>query len=422
MQNVLENFKNLCQIPHCSFDTKQMKEFLCAYSKKHGFEVKIDKAGNIHALKGKAQICLQSHYDMVCMGLAPNIEVYEEQGFLRAKNSSLGADNGIGVAIMMSAMAEFEHLECLFTNDEEVGLLGVKNLEHILQAPMLLNLDHENENEIIIGCAGGVEIEAVLPCTFKKGFGKVYELQACGFKGGHSGINIIENHKISIKEMAKYIQENNGKIIKFEGGERINSLPKHAKAFVHFSNEPKATQGIECTYKGEQEFNYCLQSQILLSVLNAFTHGIRSFDKNLEIVQTSISLALLRMTEKEIKIHLFARSNLLDGLKQVEFETLEFFKAFGFQTKTYGFYEPWEGKENALSKAVFKSLNALVGEVKISGIHAGLECGVIEKKQKLLCASIGPNIHNPHSTDEHCEIASVEKITQVVFEILKKQK
>lgn len=419
MQNVIANFKNLCKIPHCSYETGQMKEFLSSYAKDKGFKVSVDKAGNIHAIKGNPKICLQSHYDMVCMGEAPKVEVYEENGFLRATNSSLGADNGIGIAIMMSAMTEFENLECLFTNDEEVGLMGANSLGHTLSSKMLLNLDHESDDEIMIGCAGGVDIEAKLNFNTFKARGKIYELQAQNFQGGHSGINIIHNEKNSIKEMAKFIKENKGEIISFEGGERINSIPKHAKALVHFKNEVKGNEWIKCEFKEEGEFEICDQSKKLLNTINAFAHGVRAYDKNLDIVQTSINLAILKMENQEIKFELFARSNILDGLKQIEFETLEFFKAFDYKVKSFNFYPPWEGKANALSDNVLKALKKVSPNARVSTIHAGLECGIIEKKQELLCASIGPNIHNPHSTDEHCEIASVEKISRVVFEVLK---
>ncbi|TKX30693.1 M20/M25/M40 family metallo-hydrolase [Campylobacter estrildidarum] len=418
MQKVIDNFKDLCKIPHCSYETEQMKEFLVNYSKDKNFIVNIDKAGNIHAIKGNPKLCLQSHYDMVCMGNAPKVDVYEENGYLKAKNSSLGADNGIGIAIMMSAMNQFENLECLFTNNEEVGLMGVNSLEHTIKSGMLLNLDHESDNEIMIGCAGGVDIEATLHYENIKSKGKIYELQAQNFKGGHSGINIINNEKSSIKEMAKFIKQNHGKIIFFEGGERVNSIPKHAKALVCFENEVKSNEWIKCEFKSEKEFEICNQSDKLLDTINSFSHGVRAYDKNLGIVQTSINLATLKMQNNKIEFGLFARSNTLDGLKTIEFETLEFFKTFGYQSKSFNFYPPWEGKPNALSDLVLKALKKVSPEAKISAIHAGLECGIIEKKQKLLCASIGPNIYNPHSTDEHCEIASIEKISKVVFEVL----
>lgn len=414
MQEVLEHFTQISQIPHCSFDTIKLKDFLESFAKKAGFEVKSDEAGNIHCVKGKPKLCLQAHYDMVCMGEAPKIELFEEEGFLRAKNSSLGADNGMGLAMILAAMKEFENLECLLTNDEEVGLLGANAFEGKLVANKLLNLDHEIDNEVLIGCAGGVDIKALLPFSEEKISGKLYELEAVGFKGGHSGMDIVHNVKSSIKELASFILKNEGKIIKFEGGERINSIPKHAKALVCFQNEPFKSEYIKCKFIDEGEFLACSQSKQILYALNAFSQGVRAYDKHLNIVQTSINLSLLKMKEKKVEIDLFARSNTLEGLKTLEFETKTFFESFGFETSSSNFYPPWEGQENEFSTAVLEELKKEFSSACILAVHAGLECGVLEKKQSLQCASIGPNIFNPHSIDERCELASVGKIYTVV--------
>lgn len=266
---------------------------------------------------------------------------------------------------------------------------------------------------------GGVDIRASKNFSTQKAYGKVYELEARNFKGGHSGIDIIKNHKNALKEMAKFITQNEGKIISFEGGERINSIPKHAKALILCEKDLRENEWIKCTFKGEQEVQICKQSELLLSAINAFANGIRNYDTKLNIVKTSINLSLLKMQNNQIIFELFARSNVLDELQNIEFETLEFFKGYDFKVESFNFYPPWEGKESALSEEVFKALSQFVKDVKISAIHAGLECGIIEKKFSLVCASIGPNIYNPHSTDERCELSSVEKISKTVFEVLK---
>lgn len=419
MQSIIENFKKITQIPHCSFHTEELREFLSHYAKEKGFFVNIDKVGNIHCIKGNPKICLQSHYDMVCMGEAPKIELYEDGGFLRAKNSSLGADNGIGVAIMMEAMDKFHHLECLFTNDEEVGLLGANGLEHQIKSPKLLNLDHEGEGEIMINCAGGVDIRASLALSYEEGRGKIYRLKTRNFKGGHSGIDIVKNHKNALKELSRFITQNEAKIITFDGGERINSIPKHASAVIISQKEIVENELIACEFIGEKSIQICQEGEKLLQAINAFSHGVRAFNQKLNIVQTSINLSLLKMRENEAILELFARSNDLEELKNLEFETLEFFKAFGFNTQSFNFYPPWQGEENAFSEEVFKALSKFVPSPKISAIHAGLECGIIEAKQKLLCCSIGPNIYSPHSTDERVELDSVARISAAVFELLK---
>ena len=419
MQNIINNFKKICEIPHCSFDTKQMQEFLINYAKDKGFIVNVDKTGNIHCIKGNPKICLQSHYDMVCMGDAPKIDLIEEKNIIKAKNSSLGADNGIGISIMMSAMDNFENLECLFTNDEEVGLIGANNLEHKIKSKKLLNLDHESDDEVIIGCAGGVDIHASINFEKEEGYGDIYELKAINFKGGHSGINIIDNVKNSIKEMAKFIKINNGKIIHFEGGERINSIPKYAKALVSFDTKPENSENIICEFKEKNNFKFCKQSEKILSCINSFAQGVRAYSKKMNIVQTSINLALLKMQEDKIYIDLFARANFLDDLENIEFQTYSHFKNYGFNVSSSNFYPPWECNENDFSKEVFDVLKKENQNAKMTAIHAGLECGIIEKKQNILCASIGPNINYPHSINEYCEIDSIEKISKVVFEILK---
>ena len=152
-------FEQICSIPHCSYQAQKLGEFLLEFSKSRGFDTKIDESFNIHAIKGKPKICLQAHYDMVCVGEAPKIELENNGEFLSAKNSTLGADNGIGLAIIMDIMDEAQDLEVLFTSDEEVGLIGANAFAGEICAPALLNLDSEDDSEVIIGCAGGLLAE-----------------------------------------------------------------------------------------------------------------------------------------------------------------------------------------------------------------------------------------------------------------------
>ncbi|MDO2407155.1 M20/M25/M40 family metallo-hydrolase [Campylobacter magnus] len=152
-------FEHICSIPHCSYQAQKLGEFLLEFSKSRGFDTKIDESFNIHAIKGKPKICLQAHYDMVCVGEAPKIELENDGEFLSAKNSTLGADNGIGLAIIMDIMDEAQDLEVLFTSDEEVGLIGANAFAGEICAPALLNLDSEDDSEVIIGCAGGLLAE-----------------------------------------------------------------------------------------------------------------------------------------------------------------------------------------------------------------------------------------------------------------------
>lgn len=419
MQEVLDHFKSLAQIPHCSFETRSMRDFLIGFAKQCGASVSVDEAGNIYAYKGEPKICLQSHYDMVCMGQAPVIELFEEEGYLRAKDSSLGADNGMGVAMMMEALKRFTHIECLWTNDEEVGLLGANHLSHQLRAKKFLNLDHESDQEVTIGCAGGVDVFVKADYEVCEIEGDIYEIEVYGYKGGHSGVNILQNSTNAIKTLAHFIAQNKGEIIEFRGGERINSIPKHAYAKVVFPTSPKEAPHLKVSFLRRDKAQISKKSAMFLKMLNCFSHGLRSYNPVLQIAQTSINLAIAKMEKGEIRIDLFARSNDLRELEAIRFETLEFFTLFECKAEDQNFYPPWEPKESAFSHEVLEAMRGFNPKASYYAIHAGLECGIIGSQQKNLeCCSIGPNIDYPHSIDERCEIASVQRIAKVVFKIV----
>ncbi|MDD7703701.1 M20/M25/M40 family metallo-hydrolase [Campylobacter sp.] len=190
-------FEQICSIPHCSYQAQKLGEFLLEFSKSRGFDTKIDENFNIHAIKGKPKICLQAHYDMVCVGEAPKIELENDGEFLSAKNSTLGADNGIGLAIIMDIMDEAQDLEVLFTSDEEVGLIGANAFAGEICAPALLNLDSEDDSEVIIGCAGGLLAEfrrEFEPCEL--GLGELFspEFEPCELGLGELFSSSVSEH------------------------------------------------------------------------------------------------------------------------------------------------------------------------------------------------------------------------------------
>ena len=269
-------FEQICSIPHCSYQAQKLGEFLLEFSKSRGFDTKIDESFNIHAIKGKPKICLQAHYDMVCVGEAPKIELENDGEFLSAKNSTLGADNGIGLAIIMDIMDETQDLEVLFTSDEEVGLIGANAFAGEICAPALLNLDSEDDSEVIIGCAGGLLAEfgcEFEPCELGLGelfsssvsehFGtgllsnesshstsaknctqnssnlnaNYYELSCEGLEGGHSGMQIAKNIPNAIKELAHFAKNHGANILAMSGGDRDNAIPTWAKALVSASSK-----------------------------------------------------------------------------------------------------------------------------------------------------------------------------------------
>lgn len=423
LKNTIKIFEDITKIPHCSYETNEMKKFIINFAKKYDFVVKTDKAGNILCQKGKPEICLQAHYDMVCIGSAPNIKTYQEDGWMRAKNSSLGADNGVAIAMMFAFMQTKENLECLFTNDEEVGLLGANELDLDISSSKLLNLDSEEEGSIFIGCAGSVEIDAELELTFRNKSKKetLYEVSIDGLPGGHSGIDIDKDIPNAIKVLAKIILENNCSLVKLEGGERSNSIPKSAKAIIASSSLIVCNDNrVKIENSNLKNALIIVESQKILGLINAFSQGVRSFNKEFNLPNESINLSTVTQNKDKIKLEFYARSLREDGLKTLEDETISLLKGFGFIPKVGLKSSTWFSKSE-FAKQVQKAMKKIYKKPEFKLIHAGLECGVIARKQKkdIQICSIGPTIEAPHSIREKFQISSLEKTLEVLKILLK---
>lgn len=424
MQKVMDYFKQICKIPHCSFETDEMREFLINHAKKNGFDVKVDEAGNIYACKGEPKVCLQSHYDMVCVGEAPNIELVEKDGFLSAKNSTLGADDGIGVAISMVMMEEFNNLEVIFTNNEEVGLWGAARFEFKTKSKKLLNLDSEEDFRVSIGCAGSVDMYATCKIEKTKIDGYAYKLSITDFPGGHSGTEIDKNIPNATKFLVKFIKENSGKLGFIDGGERRNSIPSKAYATVVFDKELRDfPEYIKSEFVGKIESEVYINSDKIVDMICIFSQGVRSFNKELKIPEDSINLSTVKEKDGVLEVLFFARSMSKEGLENSKFETKVLADTFGFEIRNENQTTPWKPVINDFSEAVLKSLRKFNKDAEFAAVHAGLECGVfIGQDDELLATSIGPNIFSPHSVNERLEIDSVPIIMNAVRDLLKELK
>ena len=199
---VLDHFKALCAIPHCSGETGRMLAYLKERSEGYGYDTRTDASGNLLCTRPESTVTLQAHYDMVCIGKAPALELYEADGLLHAEDSTLGADNGMGMAMMLALMEAGTEVDALFTSDEETGLVGARALALPLKTPFLLNLDSEAYGEITVGCAGGVDLNVTLPLLRSVKELYCYETVAEGYPGGHSGVDIDKSIPNAIKELA----------------------------------------------------------------------------------------------------------------------------------------------------------------------------------------------------------------------------
>ncbi len=245
INSTLNLFYQICEIPHPSSHTKDLQKFLVDFLKRCDCKVETDSAGNIHALKGAPKLIFQAHYDMVLVG--QKVAPFVEGGFLKSRDSSLGADNGIAVALLLDFAKKCKNFEILLTNDEEIGMLGANNLKLKTQSKTMINLDSECVNEICVGCAGGFDADISL-ADFSEDLGaeclqgaEIYELSAQHFKGGHSGIDIDKNIKNAIVELLWTLESLREKcefrILEISGGEKRNSIPINAKAVI-VSNSP----------------------------------------------------------------------------------------------------------------------------------------------------------------------------------------
>ncbi len=414
---IIEYFKEICSIGHCSFDSDRLMNFLVDFAKSRGYETHTDEAKNIYIVKGSPVICMQAHYDMVCVGDAPNIELIEIDGFIKAKNSSLGADNGVAIAMMMVLMDEQKELEFLITANEEVGLLGANGVDFALRSNYMLNLDSEFEGEICIGCSGGVDIKATKKLKKISNTLECYEVSLSDLPGGHSGVDIDKNIPNALIELAKFLKDKDIKIIKFDGGERINSIPANAKAIVACDIELKSEDRF--SIRRVEKYDYCYDENVI-QIISDFKHGVLEFNESLNIPNISQNLAIIDLSDDTLTVDVSLRAMGMDELESAGKETSGYFKNFGFEVEKKDKYPAWKPEINDFVKKIEEIMCAQLGKGEIKAIHAGLECGVLKQKYpKMKFASMGPTILFPHSKQEMVEISTVYNTFKVVNRIIK---
>ncbi|MBL0721314.1 MAG: M20/M25/M40 family metallo-hydrolase, partial [Sulfurovum sp.] len=397
----------------------KLLNYISDFAKKNNYIVEIDSTKNILIKRGNPKLCLQAHYDMVCIGKAPKIEIYEEDGWLKAKDSSLGADNGVAIAMMMSLMEDNYELEFLITSDEEVGLIGANALEFELSSSMMLNLDSEDEAEVYIGCAGGEDIVASKPYAKIQDNRNAYEIQVAGLEGGHSGVDIDKDIPNAIKILTSYLKDKKFGLVSITGGERINSIPTQATAIIKSDEILEANNLVKVT-KIENSQPILYGADEFISLLACFRNGVHELNAILNIPDRSINLALVSIDNGFCKVETSARAMSNRSLTIITNETIEFFKSYGYDIFRDEKYPSWSPDKNSFTNIVNEAMIKIFGESKMVAIHAGLECGVIAKKYPhIKFASIGPTIEYPHSTRERLKIDSIDKTMEVVKELMK---
>ena len=329
----------------------------------------------------------------------------------------LVADNGMGMAMMLALMEEGVAIDALFTSEEEVGLIGARGLSLDLTTPYLLNLDSEDEGIVTIGCAGGVDIIATKKLQRQKKRLHLYEYHISGLSGGHSGVDIDKDIPNAITLLFKKLCDTESFIVEVNGGERRNSIPKKADIVFGLESE-REMAGTH--YLGLKEAEVMGESCTIIQMLADFESGVRDLNSELNIVETSINLALIESTEETLRIQLSGRSMDRDALVTLEKETTKYFEKDGFDVLSEGFYSPWKPEKNSFSDLVLDETKKLFENADYGAIHAGLECGIIkEKYPTVLMASFGPTIMYPHSNREKVDLASVERVYSSLENIIR---
>ena len=422
--NIIEIFKTITAIPRCSGTHEPFINYMQNLSKELGYLCLVDEFNNILCKKqnSNAKLAFQSHYDIVCLSDNCVPQIIQDGDLLKAFDSTLGSDNGMGCAYMIALMFEGYDGEFLFTSDEEIGLIGSNNLSLPLNASYMLNLDSEEEGEICIGCAGGVDIfgtnvnKKIVLNTQNL---DLYEITIGKLQGGHSGVDIDKNIPNGIKLLAKTIKECNGKLLDINGGERINSIPVNVKAIIASATHPiSAHENMKIEKIETKSEHLNIYDDKIIDFIYDLQNGVRAMNEELNVVQTSINLAIIKTGIDGIKIELSGRSMDNDDLKNLKNETIEMLKNYNFEVTTNGKYPAWKPDINEFTSKVLEIYKEFNENASLEAIHAGLECAIFKDKYpNIKVASIGPTINFPHSKKEQVSIKSVENVYKIVKKI-----
>ncbi len=475
LETTLKIFQEINAIPRCSKQEERLAGYLKARAEDAGFSVRQDAVGNLSMRvpasaghEGDKPLVLQGHMDMVCEKRSDSahdfatdpIRMHRDGDWLKADGTTLGADNGIALALAL-ALAEDDSLvhpplELLFTVDEETGLTGANGIEtDLLQGRILLNIDSEDEGVFTVGCAGGVESRLQKPLNLSPigSDAVLFRLEAAGMRGGHSGVDIQKQRANAIRVLARALDRIGRtagiRIIAIKGGKSHNAIPRHAWArFSCTGKDCEKVQELLLTVEravrmehadADPSLSLNLQkeaaetfqepalspedSQGLIRLLLALPDGVQAMSQQMEgLVETSCNLASVSMGKEGVEIVTSQRSSVMSRLEDITRRVEAVSGLAGAESTRLNAYPPWEPNLDSplLSRCtrVYRDLFGI--EPAVEAIHAGLECAVIGAKYPAMdMISFGPTIRDPHSPDEALYLPSVEKVWEFLVSLMK---
>ncbi len=467
-KRVFEIFEEISAIPHGSGNMTAISKYVIDFAKNNGLKFVTDSAENVIVYKSATKgyenaepIILQGHLDMVCQKTAESnfdfekdaLEVFIDGDFIKAKDTTLGADNGIAAAMILAILERNDlfhpAIEAVFTTDEEIGMIGASKLDIAnLKAKRMINLDSEEDDVVTVSCAGGSDFKAILPVSYVVKSGTEVTVTLKGLKGGHSGAEIdkgrINANRLAGRLLCLLSDKTNFEIISINGGDKANAIPNICQikfccdGAENFKNiceeylkeikteisaresdfEPTVKIGESGKYK---VFAEKLKSDIIY-VLTTSPNGILQMSAEIEnLVETSLNLGILTTNSKEIVLHYALRSNKASALKFLSKKMELFFSKVNCSTESFGYYPPWEYRENSHIRDIYvKVYTEKFGVTpKIEAIHAGLECSVFSSSiENLDCIAVGPTLFDVHTVNEKMSITSVENMYSLLLDVL----
>lgn len=471
---VFEQFAKINAIPRPSKREEKMIDYLKTWGLSHGLDTKVDDTGNVLISKpatpgyeNRQTVILQSHMDMVCDKLVDvdidfdndPIETYVDGDWLRAKGTTLGADDGIGCAIELAVLeaTDIEHgpIECLFTRDEETGLTGAEGMQAgFMTGSMLINLDSEDEGQFFISCAGGRNTTATF--TFSREVLNADDYffitaQLKGLKGGHSGDDIEKKRANAIKLLGRFLYEENSRydvhLAAFDSGKMHNAIPRDGRFTIAVPNGVKELVRADWNiFAAAVEDEYHVTDTAMVwsmesaeaapvlpkSISTAFIRALQAVDNGVFamcqdealawMVETSSNIASIATTEGRITIVSSQRSNVMSALDNMCATVRATFELAGAEVVSSDGYPAWKMNPNsALTDIAVRTYRELFGKNPVvKGIHAGLECGLFsEKYPHLDMVSFGPTLRDVHTPDERLNIPTVQMVWDHLKAILK---
>ncbi|MBR4308042.1 MAG: aminoacyl-histidine dipeptidase [Oscillospiraceae bacterium] len=461
-KEVLYYFEKLCAIPHGSLDTKRISDYCVAFAKEHGLAYIQDESNNVVIYKPATPgyedhptVILQGHLDMVCEKDADcdidfstdGLRLCHDGEYIFANGTTLGGDDGIAVAYALALLdaKDLKHpaLECVFTVDEEIGMLGADAMDmSVLKGRLLLNCDSEDEGVLTVSCAGGARSDFKVPLTWEPA-GKSYRLCIEDLLGGHSGVEIHKGRANANKLMGELLHGLSVRPVSLNGGSKDNAIPRVCTAYV-CSEDPDFAQTVLRRWEAlkptlpetETEVRFSCEEADCKSMMSAETgaavlgllydlpNGVQAMSADIEgLVQTSLNLGIMETTEDYVRMAFSVRSSvneekaaLLDRLKALA-------ETYGAAYEESGHYPAWEyRKDSLLRDTMVRTYADLYGkEPIVEAIHAGLECGLFcDRLPGLDAVSFGPQMHDIHTSRERLSIASVQRTWDYLLNVLER--